>query len=193
MIWHKSDVGKNCHVTFEKRFYSVPWTLVGKEAWLRVRGNSVTIFVDDERVADHRREGDSPWSSLPAHLPEGRRDFAERNPEVWYARADAIDPDVGTYVRAVMASDEVHYPLRRVQSIVRQLEALQPERAISVVRHAARFGCYRPDGIRRIVTQQRDLESDNSGFIDPGWAEQPRFARQAEEFLKNLEVNYGNA
>jgi transposase len=193
VLWHKGTVGRNCHATFRRRFYSVPWVLVGKEAWLRVRGNSVTVYVDDERVADHRLQGKTPWSTHPGHLPEGRRDFAERDPAVWVARADAIGTHVGTYIRAVMESDEVHYPLRRVQSIVRSLEAIPAKRAVSVVQHASRYGCYRPDGIRRIIKQGRDLEAHDDGFVDAHWAESPRFARAAEEFLMNLEVVDGPA
>ena len=184
--WHKRTIETTSHVTLDKRFYSVPWTAMDRgEAWVRVRGNSVTIYVDDERVAEHRRNGPTPWSTVPAHLPEGRRDYAERDPDTWYRRADDIDPDVGLYVRAIMASDEVQYPLRRVQSIVRQLEALTPERAASVARHAARYACYRPDAIRRIVRGGLDMNgSADQGFVDSGWATNPQFARQAEDFLR---------
>ncbi len=184
VLWHKATVGRNTHVAFRKRFYSVPWTHVRQHAWIRVTGQALTIFIDDERVADHRVDGPTPWSTVPSHLPEGRRDFAERDPNVWYGRADALGDDVGVYVRAIMASDEVHYPLRRVQSIVRTLEGVPVERAQSVARHAARFACFRPDAVRRIVNKGYDLEPIESAFVSAQWATQPRFARQAEAFLK---------
>lgn len=185
VFWHKRTIESTSHVTYDKRFYSVPWTCMERgEAWLKVSGNSVTIYVNDVRVADHRRDGRTPWSTVPGHLPEGRRDFAERDPETWFRRADAIDPDVGLYARAIMASDEVNYPLRRVQSIVRQLESVTQERAMSVARHAARYACYRPDAVRRIIAGQHDLaEPACSGFVDATWAASPQFARHAEDFL----------
>ncbi|MEO0602769.1 MAG: IS21 family transposase [Myxococcota bacterium] len=182
--WHKRSIEITSHVIHDKRFYSAPWPLIGKEAWVRVCGQRLTIYVDDERVADHRTTGPTPWSTMPAHLPEGRREFAERDPEVWYARADAIGADVGLYARAIMASDQVAYPLRRVQSIVRRLEALPAERAVSVARHAARFACYRPDAVRRIIDRNLDLEASGpAGFVDATWATSPQFARQAADFL----------
>ncbi len=121
---------------------------------------------------------------MPAHLPEGRRDLALRDPETWYRRAADIDAVVEDYAREVMASDEVVFPLRRVQSIIRRLEKLPAERAISVVEHAARFGCHRPDGIRRIIDKELDLKPTTGGYIDPAWASSGRFARQADSFLK---------
>jgi len=194
IIWHRARVGRNGHVTYRRRFYSVPWQHIESEAWLRVRGNAVTIFVDDERVADHRLDGDTPWSTRQVHLPEGRRDLALRDPETWYARARALGADVEAYAREVMASDEVVYPLRRVQSIIRTLEGLTPERAESVARHAARHGTFRPDAVRRIVVGQHDLNAtEPSGWVDAAWATTPRFARQSDDWLRSLEGDHGCA
>ncbi|MFT6821866.1 MAG: transposase, partial [Myxococcota bacterium] len=122
--WRELSVGRNSHVTVDKRFYSVPWTHIGSRAWVRIRGEALTVFIDSERVADHRTTGDTPWSTMPAHLPEGRRDLADRDPENWFRRAQALGSEVEDYARFVMASDDVHYPLRRVQSIVMKLEKL---------------------------------------------------------------------
>lgn len=193
VLWHRSVLGRNCHVTFRGRFYSAPWQLMGKEAWLKVRGDALTIYIDDERVADHRVDGPTPWSTLPVHLPEGRRDLALRDPDVWFERAAAIDAAVEDYARAVMASDDVVYPLRRVQSIIGKLERLTQERAVSVAAHAARFACYRPDAIGRIIEQELDLSPVPGTYVDSQWATSPRFARQADEFLQNHGGLHGDA
>lgn len=183
-VWREARVGRNSHITVAKRFYSVPWTHIGKTAHVRIRGDALSVFVDDVRVAEHRTTGDTPWSTLPSHLPEGRRDLADRDPANWFRRAAAMGEEVEAYAHFVMDSDAVHYPLRRVQSIVRQLERLTPERARSVVARAARFGAAEPDAIRRIITDKLDLtETLAEGFVDPRWATSARFARQASEFL----------
>lgn len=192
VLWHRGTVGRNSHVAFDKRFYSVPWQLLGKDAWLRIQGNQVVVYVDDKRVAEHRRDGQTPWSTREAHLPEGRRDFAQRDPDHWYRRAENIGPDVLTYVRAVMASDEVHYPLRRVQSIVRTLESVPAQRACAAAKRASRFAAFHPDAVRRILAQNLDEKPATNGFINPSWAKAPQFARQATEFLRTLEVAHGH-
>ncbi len=184
VLWHLGVLGRNCHVTFRGRCYSAPWTLIGKEAWLKIRGNALTIYIDDERVAEHRLDGPTPWSTRSTHLPEGRRDLALRDPDVWFERAAAIGDDVEAFARAIMDSDDVVYPLRRVQSIVRNLEALTPERAVSVVQHASRFACYRPDAIRRIIAEKMDLDPAPGAWVDAEWATHPRFARQSSDFLR---------
>ncbi len=190
--WHRCAVQTNCHVVFEGRMYSVPWQHVGQEAWLKVRGNALTVFIDDERQADHRLDGPGRWSTVADHLPEGRRDFAERDPKHWTARAEAIGPEVAAYIAAVMQADEVLLPLRRVQSIVRTLEEVPPDRACAAAARAARFGCYRPDGVRRILDKVLDEVAENEGWVTPEWLEAPRFARQAAEFLQKTGGSRGD-
>lgn len=193
VIWHHGTVAQNAHVSFRGRFYSVPWTHLGKKAWVRVTGNAVAVYVDDVRVADHRLDGPTPWSTVQSHLPKARRELAQRDPAHWYARADALGEDVGAYIRDVMASDDVLYPLRRVQAIVPVLEGLTPQRACSVARRAARYACFRPDAVRRIVALGLDLDAQQqTGFVDPGWAKKPKYARQAEAFLTAMEVADGH-
>jgi len=70
-MWREAKVATNSHVTFDKRFYSVPWTHIGQTAHIRIRGEALTVFVKDERVAEHRTIGDTPSSTVPTHLPEG--------------------------------------------------------------------------------------------------------------------------
>ncbi len=193
VLWHKAKVARNAHATFRGRFYSVPFLHVGKEAWFRVRGEAVEVLVDDVQVAHHRLHGDTPWSTHPAHLPEGRRDLARRDPNHWFERADQLGKEVGAYVREVMASDQVHYPLRRVQAIVPALEALTPDRARSVVARARRFACFKPEAIQRILRDNLDLEAPGDAPIDPGWASSPTYARDATEFLGRMEVRHGHA
>lgn len=185
-------MGKNGHVSFDKRFYSVPWQLLGKPAWLRVQGNQVVVYVEDARVAEHRRDGQTAWSTRAAHLPEGRRDFAERDPDHWYRRAEAIGADVLNYVQAVMTSDAVHYPLRRVQSIVRTLESVPAHRACAAARRASRYAALYPEAVRRILAKHLDEQPATADLIDPTWAKDPQFARQATEFLRRLEVRHGH-
>jgi hypothetical protein len=101
---------------------------------------------------------------------------------------------VDDYARFVMASDDVHYPLRRVQSIVMKLEKLTPKRAVSVAKRAARFGAIRPDAVARIIEEHLDLgDQPSDGFLDPRWAQSPRFARDAAEFLAANEGPHASA
>lgn len=50
-------VNLNCHVIFEKNYYSCPYQHVGKKADLKITERTVEIYVSSERVATHKRLG----------------------------------------------------------------------------------------------------------------------------------------
>ncbi len=53
--WAKVKVHGNCHVQFEKAFYSAPFQLVRRELWLKATETNVKLFRDLELVAIHPR------------------------------------------------------------------------------------------------------------------------------------------
>ena len=53
--WHKALVHRDCHVQFERCFYSVPFILIGAPLWLRATDSAVAIYQDYRHVALHAR------------------------------------------------------------------------------------------------------------------------------------------
>jgi hypothetical protein len=49
------NVHRDCHVKFDYRLYSAPFTLVGKVLWLRATDGAVALFEDYRHVATHPR------------------------------------------------------------------------------------------------------------------------------------------
>lgn len=99
VLWSKADVHQNSHIVVGKPFYSVPWRLIGKAIWARTVKRSVELYWDDTRVATHPLTSPGEWSTLPHHLPEGRKEYRHRSREYWLERADEIGPEAGSYIR----------------------------------------------------------------------------------------------
>ena len=178
VVWRKVKVQRDTHVQFDKRFYSVPWRLVGHEVWLRATKESVWIYADDERVASHSRRSEGHRSTTEAHLPEGRRDLRHRSREYWEVRGDAMSAEVGELVRAIFDSDDVHYGLRTVQAVVLYLEDYPPERARDAAKRALFYGVTTYLGIKQILTRALDKEPLPSATLaNTGVLDAPRFAR----------------
>ncbi len=76
--WAQAKVHRDAHIAFDKRLYSVPWRLVGKQVWVRATKSTVFVFADDCRVATHCRIGTERRSTRDAHLPEGRGNYRSR-------------------------------------------------------------------------------------------------------------------
>ena len=184
--WKEATIGRNSHVVFERAFWSVPWRFLEKKALVRATAHQVEIYVDDALVATHARVEGRRWNTVETHLPEGRRDLRHRSRGHWEARADAIGPETGTYIRAVFDADAVHQPLRRVASMLRTLEKVPVERAERACRRAGYFGQYGANGLKRILRDRLDEHPLGETGMAPTWATSPRFARSAESFLQGL-------
>lgn len=53
--WHHRKVAKDCHVTLDNNYYSVPDKYVAQEVTASLSSNIVKIFINDEPIATHAR------------------------------------------------------------------------------------------------------------------------------------------
>jgi transposase len=190
VTWRKTKVQRDTHVHFERRFYSVPWHLIGKEAWIRARPTEVEVLVDDVCVARHLRQGVGTWSTVPQHLPDYRADLAERSPTVWRERAAKLGEAVVGWVDDQLGGDPVS-ALRRIQAAVLFLEDLPEGRAQRVCLRAREFGISRVGGLKSIVQRGLDLAELPSVPPAPGVETNPRFARAIGElYLRHQEAHH---
>jgi len=187
VVWKDATVHRDSHVEFDRRLYSVPWTLVGRRVWLQASGDTLIVFADDERVATHSLRGRGLRSTTEAHLPEHRAPLRQRSREWWEEKAARIGPETARYVRDVFDSDDVLSQLRPVQAIVMHLEKFPVERAENASRRARHFGCFDYRGLKSILVQGLDLAPLPAAAETQEGAlpERFRFARSAAELLQH--------
>jgi len=186
VVWKEAKVHRDSHVLFDRRLYSVPWPLIGRQVSVRATEHSVTVYADDARVATHSRRGKDVRSTVDAHLPDHRSDYRHRSREYWERRADEIGEVVGRFVREIFDSDDVLTQLRTVQYVVRHLETFPRSRAQAACERALHFGNFTYRGIKGILAKALDLEPLPANGKDHRTLESPRFARAPEEYLPLL-------
>ena len=192
IIWKKARVHQDVHLCFADALYSVPWTWVKQQLWVRGTRKSVEIYGPDEhRVATHPRGKAGSRNTIEAHLPEGRRDLRHRSRSYWEERAEALGPEVAAYVKEVFDSDDVLHQLRGVQAIVTYLEKFPKERARAACLRASFYGNFGYRGIKSILTKALDLEPLPGALVPPaGGGGDFRFARNLSELMAaKLEVS----
>src|SRR5690606_39343658 len=91
--WQKSRVHIYHHVAFEKHYYSVPYTLQGKEVEVRATEKSVEIFYRRQRQASHARV-DAPgrYSTTREHMPPAHQAVDGWSPERFLSWAEESGP-----------------------------------------------------------------------------------------------------
>ncbi|MFZ5482000.1 MAG: IS21 family transposase [Myxococcota bacterium] len=186
--WRKAKVHRDTHVAFDKRFYSVPWQHVGKEAWVRATPDAVDVYVEDTRVAMHSRHGKGAWSTNEAHLPAGRSDLRNRSRSHWEGRARVLGDEAAAWVAETWDAADALSPLRTIQAVVTLLEGYPRERANNACKRARHFGIRDYRGLKDILKKALDLEPLPTPLIPPPATPpaSPRFARPTSQLLASF-------
>lgn len=116
--WQRVSVHRDCHVQFDRAFYSAPFTHVGQELWLRATDNVVVLYEDYRHLASHlraRRPGQR--MTQRDHLPPQARAFFARDKAWCLARAADVGPRCTELVECLLA-DRVSERLRAAQGVL---------------------------------------------------------------------------
>lgn len=176
--WRRAKVHADCHVVFGRRLYSAPWKFVGQEVWLRATRSTLTVYsAEGERLADHHRGGDGPYSTNASHLPELRSQYRHRSREHWENEAAGIGPETAAFIRKTFDSDDVLSQLRTVIAVVTHLKNFPTRRAEAACRRARLYGSYSYQAIKNILEKALDLESLPVRLSEPNWDTPPTYAR----------------
>lgn len=182
VVWKRARVHPDAHVVFEKRMYSVPFRLIGRHVDIRVKGNSIAIFADDERVATHSTLGKGMRSTIEQHLPEERAPWRHRSHAFWQTKATALGTDVGKLVEAIFAGQDGLSKLRVVQAIVTHLEPFPETRRNGACRRALAFGNHTYQGIKQILQKALDQAPlPDQQELKFGALDQPRYSRSPSD------------
>ena len=101
--WKKARVHIDYHVSFEKHYYSVPYTLIGKEVDIRATEKTVEIFYQRQRRASHRRSQNlGRYSTQKEHMPAAHQKYSDWSPERFLRWAEEIGPDTTRLIAAVL-------------------------------------------------------------------------------------------
>jgi transposase len=141
-LWKKARVHLDYHVQVDYHYYSVPHRLLREEVEVRLTAGIVEVFHQGERVASHRRSPQKyGYTTLPEHMPEGHRAYAERDAEQLLGRARACGAAAEELCRQILATrahPEQGY--RACLGILRLVQVHGPERLEKACRRAVRTG-----------------------------------------------------
>jgi transposase len=101
--WKKARVHIDYHVSFEKHYYSVPYTLIGKEVYIRATEKTVEIFYQRKRRASHRLSSvQGRYSTQKEHMPLAHQKYSDWSPERFLRWAKEIGPDTTQLIASVL-------------------------------------------------------------------------------------------
>lgn len=116
--WHRVTVHRDCHVQFDRCFYSAPFLLVGKPLWLRATDNTVALYEDYRHLCMHlRAQRPGQRMTQADHLPPQARAFFARDKRWCLTRAAEVGPHCVELVERLLG-DRVSERLRAAQGVL---------------------------------------------------------------------------
>ena len=118
-VWSQANVHRDCHVQFERAYYSAPYTLIGKRLWLKASDGMVTLYDEHRAVAAHARAlRPGVRRTVRDHLPPDARTFFAHDRSWCLAQAERIGPSCMELIGRLLA-DRVIERLRAAQGVLR--------------------------------------------------------------------------
>jgi transposase len=166
--WKRARVHIDYHVAYEKHFYSVPYTLAGKEVDIRATDKTVEIFYLYQRQASHPRM-DTPgrFSTLYEHMPPTHQAMSNWSPERFLRWAEEVGPQTTQVIATVLEKRKP--PQQAYRSCLGLLglgKRYTPQRLEAACRRASAAGIHTYKGIHNILKNNLDqLQPENAADI----------------------------
>jgi transposase len=101
--WKKAKVNIDHHIAVHRSFYSVSYTLIGKEVEVCLTATTVEIFHDGTRVASHvRTHRRGVFVTVHEHRPHSHQKHLEWTPERMRRWGETIGANTGKMIEAII-------------------------------------------------------------------------------------------
>jgi hypothetical protein len=112
VTWQRATLAPNCHVTFEKAYYSAPYTHVHQRLWVRAAERLITLFLEtphgEKQVALHARATrPGQYRTNDDHLPPEKVAWLQKRPQWCMERAEKVGPHCADFMRRLLGDKVV--------------------------------------------------------------------------------------
>jgi transposase len=168
--WKKARVNIDYHIEFEKHYYSVPYTLIHEEVYVRATERTIEIFFKNRRVASHRRTNvRGRHTTISEHMPPSHQKYQEWSPDRFTRWAQAIGPHTAQLVQALLDSRKhPQQAYRSCMGILRLAKRYGEDRLEAACRRALPAGIHSYKGVKNILDAKLDqVEPEEPATVVP--------------------------
>jgi transposase len=153
--WKKAKVHIDYHVAVEGSWYSVSYTLIGKEVEICLSANTVEIFLGGKRVASHLRSFmRNVFVTDPAHRPHSHREYLKWTPERMRNWGKTIGVQTAAMIEAVIKSaDHPDHAYRKCLGLLRLSKSFGTDRLELACARALKLRAIGYRSVKNILNQ----------------------------------------
>ena len=186
VAWAGAKLHGNCHVQFEKAYYSAPFSLVHQRLMLRAGEKVVQIFHEQQLVAVHpRQRRPGARSTVAEHMPPEAQAYLMHDPQWCLQKAEKIGPMCQELVEQLFAS-RVLDNLRAAQGVLQLRKKYGTTRVEAACRRAVEHGTPLYRAVKIILEKGLDLETEDQrpSLLSEAYRGQGRFCRDTRNMLQ---------
>jgi Integrase core domain len=181
--WHQVKLHANCHVQFEKAYYSAPFRLVHQNLWLKATDNTVKLYHSLQLVAVHPRlRKPGARSTVPEHLPPEALAYKMQDPQWCLRQAEAVGDSCHRLVRELFGHGVLDN-LRAAQGLIGLGKKYGSARLEAACARALLFDNVQYRSVKNIL--QKGLDQfplrEPQRVLSPVYTTQARFMRPFAE------------
>jgi transposase len=186
--WKPCWIHSDCHLIFERSYYSAPYRYCEQEVWVRADQKLVRLYLDHRLIKTHLR-ADQPgtWRTDERDYPADKRAFLEQTPDWCRQQAFQLGDHVGQYVNRVLG-DHTMRNLRKAQRVLRLSDVWGQDTLEQACRRAIAFNNFRVKSLQQILEKGLWRESCGPPVHKPEKTLYGRFTRPADYFVQTQEV-----
>ena len=186
--WHQVVVHRDCHVQYDRSFYSVPFALVGKTLWLRATDGAVAIHEDWRHVVTHLRAlKPGTRRTLRDHMPPEARAFFERDRQWCVKQAQEVGPHCGQLIERLLG-DRIAERLRAAQAVLALGKRYGAARLEVACERAIAHDSAQYRTVKTILSTGADMLPMSEPVTPPAYA-RSRFARSAASLFGQVDLH----
>lgn len=167
--WKRARVHIDYHVEVLGHYYSAPYQLVRQEVDVRISAHTVELLLRGKRVASHRR---SPLkgrhTTLPEHMPQAHRQYAEWTPQRLVRWAETSGPATAEVVAIILGSRaHPQQGFRSCLGIMRLGKSYGAARLEAACRRALHLGATTYTSLRSMLEKGLDQQPIPASHAEP--------------------------
>ena len=158
LTFHVAKVHPDCHVVFDKSFYSAPHRLIGRQVELRATAGRVELYFEHLRIATHARsKKKGRRETIPGHYPPEKLAGLLATPTWLRERASEVGPSALAVIEQLLGT-RPEDKMRPAMGILGQAKTCGADRLEAACKRALAFDAVSYGFIKSIL--KRKLEFD---------------------------------
>ena len=181
-------VHRDCHITLDGNYYSVPYRYIGQRLDVHIHEKMVYLYAGTELVVSHiRSQGSGQWTTRLEDYPPHKADYLKRTPPHCRQTAQSIGPAAETFINALLDSRPLDR-LRAAQNTLRLAEKVGPRRLERACARAIYFDDIQYRRVKQILNAGLDHEALPADKLPDTPPTRFEFARNAQAFFPPTEA-----